>query len=78
MASNSEDLGAIGSRRTPPFISSLFSMVSDPRTDALVSWSADGSSFLIHNIPAFASEILPRFFKHDHFSSFTRQLNFCE
>lgn len=50
-------------------------MVDDPLTDHIVSWSHTGSSFVVWNPPEFASELLPKYFKHNNFSSFVRQLN---
>ncbi|KAI3744149.1 hypothetical protein L1987_57225 [Smallanthus sonchifolius] len=50
-------------------------MVDDPLTDHVVSWSHTGGSFVVWNPPEFASELLPKYFKHNNFSSFVRQLN---
>ncbi|KAK8482310.1 hypothetical protein V6N13_078163 [Hibiscus sabdariffa] len=59
----------------PPFLTKTFEMVDDPSTDSIVSWSASDKSFIVWNPPEFAKELLPRFFKHNNFSSFIRQLN---
>jgi hypothetical protein len=52
-----------------------FSMVDDPATNDLICWSKDGETFLVPNHVRFGDEVLPRFFKHNRFSSFVRQLN---
>lgn len=50
-------------------------MVDDPITNAVVSWSGNGCSFIVWNPPEFAKDLLPKYFKHNNFSSFVRQLN---
>ncbi|KAJ0462085.1 putative transcription factor HSF-type-DNA-binding family [Helianthus annuus] len=64
-----------GSSSSPPFLNKTYEMVDDPLTDHIVSWSHTGSSFVVWNPPEFASELLPKYFKHNNFSSFVRQLN---
>lgn len=59
----------------PPFLAKTYEMVDDPSSDRIVSWSATNRSFVVWNPPDFARELLPRFFKHNNFSSFIRQLN---
>ncbi|CEI97004.1 hypothetical protein RMCBS344292_11147 [Rhizopus microsporus] len=60
-------------RSVPAFLHKLFNMVNDPSTDHLIRWSAEGTSFLGHE--EFARTVLPRFYKHNTFASFVRQLN---
>ncbi|KAI9277036.1 hypothetical protein BDA99DRAFT_494715 [Phascolomyces articulosus] len=62
-------------RNVAPFLSKLFIMVNDPTTNELIRWSNDGTSFIVTRPTELAKRILPQFFKHDHFSSFVRQLN---
>ncbi|KAL0301398.1 UNVERIFIED_CONTAM: Heat stress transcription factor A-4b [Sesamum radiatum] len=68
--------GSNGSSNSPaPFLLKTYEMVDDPLTNSIVSWSHTGHSFVVWNPPEFARELLPKYFKHNNFSSFIRQLN---
>ncbi|KAI5388851.1 heat stress transcription factor A-4c [Lathyrus oleraceus] len=59
----------------PAFLSKTYMMVNDPTTNAIISWSSTNRSFIVWDKLEFSKDLLPRFFKHNNFSSFIRQLN---
>ncbi|KAL3744735.1 hypothetical protein ACJRO7_013925 [Eucalyptus globulus] len=59
----------------PPFLKKTFEMVEDPETDSVVSWSESRDSFVVWDQHEFSKDLLPKYFKHQNFSSFIRQLN---
>ncbi|KAF2314832.1 hypothetical protein GH714_036849 [Hevea brasiliensis] len=59
----------------PPFLTKTLEMVDDPITNHVVSWSTEGTSFVVWDPHSFSTNLLPRYFKHNNFSSFVRQLN---
>ncbi|KAI9273690.1 hypothetical protein BY458DRAFT_152876 [Sporodiniella umbellata] len=62
-------------RSVPAFLNKLYNMVDDPCTNDLVRWSGSGNSFIVERHEEFAKTVLPRFYKHNTFASFVRQLN---
>ncbi|CAN4076272.1 unnamed protein product [Withania somnifera] len=59
----------------PPFLAKTYDMVNDPSTDKIVSWSSTNNIFVVWDPQEFARVLLPKYFKHNNFSSFVRQLN---
>lgn len=59
----------------PAFLVKLWKLVEDPQYDEHISWNKNGTGFLVHDQATFAREILPKYFKHNNFASFVRQLN---
>ncbi|CAN6972514.1 unnamed protein product [Brassica rapa subsp. trilocularis] len=58
-----------------PFLTKTYQLVDDPVYDDLISWNDDGSTFIVWRPAEFARDLLPKYFKHNNFSSFVRQLN---
>lgn len=62
-------------RRASPFVLKIYEMLADIQFKSLISWSNNGTSFIIHDNHKFAVDVLPRFFRHNNISSFVCQLN---
>lgn len=58
-----------------PFLTKTYQLVDDPSIDDLISWNEDGTTFIVWRPAEFARDLLPKYFKHNNFSSFVRQLN---
>ncbi|XP_042036726.1 heat stress transcription factor B-2b-like [Salvia splendens] len=71
-----ESTAGDSSRSLPtPFLTKTYQLVDDPAIDDVISWNEDGSGFIVWNPTEFARDLLPKYFKHNNFSSFVRQLN---
>jgi hypothetical protein len=69
------------SSEKPPvsgFITKLWNMLNEPANWHLISWSDAGNTFVVLDSKRLAAEILPKYFKHNNFTSLVRQLNMCE
>ena len=53
----------------------IWSMVNDPANHDYIRWNDDGKTFQVFQREDFMKIILPKYFKHNNFASFVRQLN---
>ena len=63
------------------FLVKLYDMVEEVETNDIVNWLPEGNGFQITNVDVFCSQILPKYYDHNKFTSFIRQLNmydFCK
>lgn len=63
------------SDRVAPFLLKLYEIVNMPDLDHHICWKESGDAFRIVDPSAFASEVLPLYFKHNNLRSFIRQCN---
>lgn len=57
------------------FIRKAFAMINEC-DDAVAEWTPEGDKFVVKDKEIFASRIIPQYYDHNNYSSFTRQLNF--
>lgn len=66
----------MGQRSSPaPFLTKTYELVDDESSDEVISWGENGNTFVVWKVAEFAKDLLPKYFKHNNFSSFVRQLN---
>ncbi|KAL7608411.1 hypothetical protein Lser_V15G09837 [Lactuca serriola] len=58
-----------------PFLTKTYHLVDDSSSNQMISWNEHGNAFVIWRPAEFARDLLPKYFKHNNFSSFIRQLN---
>ena len=59
----------------PTFLSKTYELVNDPQNKEHVHWNNTDSGFIVKKQNEFSEKVLPKYFKHNNFSSFVRQLN---
>lgn len=64
-----------GHKTRPQFVMKIWSMVNDPANHEYIRWNDNGKTFQVFHREEFMKLILPKYFKHNNFASFVRQLN---
>ena len=59
----------------PNFLLKLYQILETPEYKEIIHWSDNGKSFIVQNLHDFTENILPKYYKHNNYSSFVRQLN---
>ena len=57
------------------FLLKLYQILENDQYKDIVQWGENGKYFIVKNIHDFTEKILPKYFKHNNYSSFIRQLN---
>ncbi|OWB70053.1 hypothetical protein B5S33_g5610 [[Candida] boidinii] len=73
--SNTNDNSSNNPPKRPAFIMKLWSMVNDHGNAKYISWLPSGDAFQVNDRESFMKFVLPKYFKHNNFASFVRQLN---
>jgi hypothetical protein len=70
-----EAMAIVSRCSTTPFLVKLWAMLDPANADAL-EWCGDGDQFEIRCPDKMSRDVLPKYFRHNNFSSFQRQLNY--
>ena len=57
------------------FLLKLYQILENNEYKDIIHWGENGQFFLVKNVHDFTENILPKYFKHNNYSSFIRQLN---
>jgi len=57
------------------FLSKLYVILNDNTYNDIIHWNNEGSKIIIINITRLCDVVLRKFYKHNNYSSFVRQLN---
>ena len=69
------DIQDVFENKSKKFLIKLFEMTNDETTNEIICWMDESDGFQILDMDRFCNELLPKYFKHNKFSSFIRQLN---
>lgn len=61
--------------KIPSFIRKTYEILEENRFPDIIGWGKDEKSIVISKPADFASQVLPLYFKHNHLTSFVRQLH---
>ena len=59
----------------PNFLLKLYQILDNKDYKDIIEWSQDGKYFIVKNLHDFTENVLPKYYKHNNYSSFIRQLN---
>ena len=57
------------------FLLKLYQILENEEYKDIVQWGENGKYFIVKNVHDFTEKILPKYYKHNNYSSFIRQLN---
>ena len=64
-----------GIKKTKFFLSKLYDILNDTEYKDIISWNIEGNGLIIKETTKLCKIVLPKFYKHNNYSSFVRQLN---
>lgn len=58
----------------PNFLLKLYQILETNEYSSIIEWGENGKYFVVKNLNEFTDKVCPKFFKHNNFSSFVRQV----
>lgn len=65
----------LGKIRNKSFLILLYEILNDEAYREIIHWNSKGNGIIISNVHQFTEIVLPKYYKHNKYSSFVRQLN---
>ena len=69
------DINKSGITHSARFLMQLYQILEDKNNEKIIHWGNDGKYFIIENLYDFTEKILPKYYNHNNYASFVRQLN---
>jgi len=69
------DVNKSGISHSSQFLMKLYQILEDKTNEKIIHWDNEGKYFIIENIYDFIEKILPKYYNHNNYASFVRQLN---
>ena len=74
-AKENNNINKSGISHSSKFLMQLYQILEDKTNEKIIHWGNDGKYFVIENLYEFTEKILPKYYNHNNYASFVRQLN---
>jgi hypothetical protein len=71
-----EESGKTKKLLMPNFLLKLYQILEKDEYSNVIEWGENGKYFVVKNLNEFTDKVCPKFFKHNNFSSFVRQVSY--
>lgn len=58
----------------PSFLLKLYQILENKEYEKIIYWGDTGKYFVVKSLSEFSEKVLPKYFKHNNFASFVRQV----
>lgn len=76
---NENDVNHVSMKRekkneVPSFLLNLYEILEDNEWKNIIEWGENGKFFVIKNMTDFTEKVIPKYWRHNNFASFVRQV----